>query len=1166
MGGESKIEYASLLNDAVSISDVSTALYPVVDVKEFLPVVKKLVCNDVTKVFQYGGLKFHSQGLGLLGFEKTLVKNETSGEVTSNIIDAWDPTYFVPRKTTTMTNVDSFCKSVINENSVVPKNGTYFTFPAKQVSSDYDGNLTTVVNQYNLDDGYITLQKVLYDSEAMYKQIAYNSYVYKNGTYYPSEIVKTQKHEDDEAEYTQKSTYIYDEFGQITKEISFAGTSLELTKDYLYDQFGNVVSTTQSGYAISPVTHLYDYDSTGRFLIKSWQNPEGEMLCYTNDLWGNVLTSTDLTNSEHALQTTYQYDKWGKLLKTIYPTGVVETYRIEWANTSGERYCVEKECEGKPTLKTWYDYKGQKVHLEYPSLNNVVHTKRIMYDALRLVSGDVEIIGKQVYYEAFSYDKLQRMVDKKQYNKDRFYHYTYGNRCVTTTIGNQSYVKSTDAWGNVKNVTDPVGSVSYKYNSMGKPIEVNSNGATVSLEYDEVGNRISLTDPDAGTIRSEYAADGNLLKQTDARGIVTANSYDELGRLTFSKIGETEISHVYGTSGNEKLRLVKSMSNGNIEEYTHDEFGRLTSKTRTVHDGNVLKYTYSYDDKDRLIGQTYPGGLKQTYCYDENGYKVRNFVNGILVSSLVNFDGKTSQIKLLDNLVVQDVELDNGGRIATNRMAVSGKDIFNMQCKYDSKTGNLLSRSGVNDEQEIFEYDEADRLLSVKNGDKIVLDVKYSENGNIVCKSDVGNYVYGSKPHAVMSVDNINGIIPSASLMTKFNSLGKIDRIADGNTLRSLDFSYGPDGQRWTTSLEINGNFVPIITYGDNYEKVITNNSITREFYYVDDYVMFVRTNQTRDFVPLLMTKDNLGSVLSIYNTKMNKIFDASYDAWGKQTVSTNLLGFVRGYSGHEMLNNFDIVNMNGRLYDPVLGRFLSPDNYVQMPDNSQNFNRYSYCLNNPMKYTDPSGEFFVFTFFNAVCDLVSNPIKHGFNVSRYNWKKTTNAFKIDMGLFKGSFVQILSRFTWESFQTSLGHLYSHGRNIFSSVDAVEYFGGATYLIDKNHKKNNGVTIGPYININSTDEIPRDEYGNFAPYKNYLYMHEYGHYLQSQEYGFGYIFTVGIPSLYNTSKKEIVKVIDNDTGNPTYYSKVKTMWFERHANEKASKYFKKKYNILKFRK
>lgn len=48
---------------------------------------------------------------------------------------------------------------------------------------------------------------------------------------------------------------------------------------------------------------------------------------------------------------------------------------------------------------------------------------------------------------------------------------------------------------------------------------------------------------------------------------------------------------------------------------------------------------------------------------------------------------------------------------------------------------------------------------------------------------------------------------------------------------------------------------------------------------------------------------------------------------------------------------------MNGRLYDPKLHRFLQPDNYVQDPFNTQNYNRYGYVLNNPLKYTDPTGE-----------------------------------------------------------------------------------------------------------------------------------------------------------------------------------------------------------------
>jgi len=56
------------------------------------------------------------------------------------------------------------------------------------------------------------------------------------------------------------------------------------------------------------------------------------------------------------------------------------------------------------------------------------------------------------------------------------------------------------------------------------------------------------------------------------------------------------------------------------------------------------------------------------------------------------------------------------------------------------------------------------------------------------------------------------------------------------------------------------------------------------------------------------------------------------------------------------MLDEFGLINMNGRCYDPVVGRFLSPDILVQNPNNTQCYNRYSYAINNPLKYSDPSG------------------------------------------------------------------------------------------------------------------------------------------------------------------------------------------------------------------
>ena len=64
----------------------------------------------------------------------------------------------------------------------------------------------------------------------------------------------------------------------------------------------------------------------------------------------------------------------------------------------------------------------------------------------------------------------------------------------------------------------------------------------------------------------------------------------------------------------------------------------------------------------------------------------------------------------------------------------------------------------------------------------------------------------------------------------------------------------------------------------------------------------------------------------------------------------------TRGYTGHEHLEALDLINMDGRIYDPKLGQFLSADIVVQNAGNSQSYNHYSYCLNNPLKYTDPSG------------------------------------------------------------------------------------------------------------------------------------------------------------------------------------------------------------------
>ncbi len=136
-------------------------------------------------------------------------------------------------------------------------------------------------------------------------------------------------------------------------------------------------------------------------------------------------------------------------------------------------------------------------------------------------------------------------------------------------------------------------------------------------------------------------------------------------------------------------------------------------------------------------------------------------------------------------------------------------------------------------------------------------------------------------------------------------------------------------------------------------------------------------------------TKLHLGSIMGLYNEAGTMEQENSYDAWGKRrivetwnsNVSFNTDNFltVRGYTSHEHLDKVNLINMpacrtlgrNGRLYslsryfigNPLTARMLSPDPFVQSPDYTQSYNRYSYCMNNPLKYTDPSGYYYFYDF-----------------------------------------------------------------------------------------------------------------------------------------------------------------------------------------------------------
>ena len=109
--------------------------------------------------------------------------------------------------------------------------------------------------------------------------------------------------------------------------------------------------------------------------------------------------------------------------------------------------------------------------------------------------------------------------------------------------------------------------------------------------------------------------------------------------------------------------------------------------------------------------------------------------------------------------------------------------------------------------------------------------------------------------------------------------------------------------------------------------------------------------------------RDHLGSVLAISNSSGSVVEERQFTAWGKveefkkngiiqEDFTDSLL--TRGFTGHEHFSEIALIHMNGRMYDPQLKRFLSPDNFIQDPYNTQSYDRFSYVWHNPLMLIDP--------------------------------------------------------------------------------------------------------------------------------------------------------------------------------------------------------------------
>jgi RHS repeat-associated protein len=1021
LGYKNAITYSNLSKLYNYSYSALTNQYPLDKVAAPLYVVKDISSNNgiyvnATNSYSYKNATVHTY-YGFMGFEQISSTNWLTNTTIENnykfVMDNDGTSKYLPYLTSNITRIETDTLQKTNNIKYTINNykdkGYYF-YQTSALTTDYSEKKKTESNTYMSQDGNLTESyNKTYDWDnnlIASAYVGYNDYVDRvsdlnSFTNYPNSMVVENNYTDDTPNYFESlTTFTYNSNGTLKTETKSAETEKRVTTAYSYDSFGNNTNTTLSCSEEKSRTSSSTYEPSGRFVI-SQKNALNHTSKASFDIWGNTLSNADINGRNNY----YTYDNWGRCTQSIDADFNKQISLVNWVNGQSEApygalYYTETWFENEKvtnskvrTSAEYFDTLGRSLRKVGYSQNGTLLYTDFVYDAKgRNTSQTIPYPagGSDPLKTLYSYDSRSRvatLTSPTQVVTTFNYFDSEKKKKIQQSQSTGEYsIKTYDAAGLLTEASDAGGTIKYYYTPTGKPHRIEAPGSTTLIHYNYYGLQDTLYDPNAGKIAYEYNAYGELTKQIDAKENVTTKNYDVLGRD--SVIVSNGITTQYTYDAPYAKGKIKSISSTGKapSEFGYNRSGRLISEKRGQGASQFI-YKYGYDIQGRLDTVKYPAGFTLTYTYNNYDditaiYNQANLSTPIWKLGAVNTKGQISGATY-GNSLKMTYGYDNNNCLNS----ITVPNILNFNYTYNSQ-GQLINRTefGV---PESFVYDAVNRLKTINSGggDVQLLNMEYSntaspQNDRIVNKSDIGTYVYKSATnHQLDKVELTKGLyLPKHELTyTAEQKTATLKQTGADGTLKLDTFTYGVDDQRFSMEYKRNGALQYTRYYFNNYEKEVdANGTLKRHLNYIyapTGLVAIYEQTPTEAKMHYIYT-DYLGSLKCITNEEGSVEQYLSYDAWGKRrnpltgapflSVPTNLL-FARGYTGHEHLDEFELINMNGRIYDPSLALFLSPDNYVQASDFSQNFNRYGYCLNNPLMYTDPSGNKFKWWSFIPV-------------------------------------------------------------------------------------------------------------------------------------------------------------------------------------------------------
>ena len=849
----------------------------------------------------------------------------------------------------------------------------------KKQTDDLLNNTSCVTTYSSYSNGQPTVISTDYGanvkSKVEYKDLVSNS---TYNIFLPQTKVETQGNGSGSISRTSK--YTYDDKFRLIKSIDLYGTDKAVTTTNSYTMKGNLSYSQVSASGCETQTTSYDYTGSGRFVCKK-VTPDGVTTIYSwNDALGRITKETTSVGSLSYVTTYNTYDGFNNCLKKTLPDGRISTRTITYGDGRSPAAClyqVKTTLTGSPERIEMFDFNGKNTRVTTTYSDGTSRSDLRQYDNTgRLVIDYYPVTGVgsptgNRYYVRNIYDDYGRIYREERMDGTTTYKYEPLKTTITSPMGTK--VLEYNKAGQLIKSTENGQSVTFTYTPAGQiatSTALSSSGnLTTTMTYDIAGNRISITDPDVGTIQNGYDAYGRKIRTVTETGREILSTYDSRGRLQSVKDGIDNAVYTY----NNNNQLEKEQSNHYKGVYTYDAFNRITEKTETVANvGYKTQYAYpnNYGEVSKI---TYPSGLVVNNTYNDNGYLTSVSCAGKTIWSGLKLDGhgRITEETLAGSVVKKYVYGGNG--YVSKESAYKGTTGL-MDLTYTYSGVNITKKTDALDgNTEQYTYDVLNRLSSVsatKSGATLTGTHTYDALGNMTKTWDSywKSISYGGNnlpPHQVNSISYTSSSITGKPTVT-FDSYRMATKIEQGNYTYNL--YYGPDHRCHRSELYKSGQVVNRKYYLGSYEKEVYANGVNREIHYLYGgnglAAIYVKTaGKDTLFAAVTDRQNSLTAVMDVATSKIEKF---SYKPWGmrrnpanwsENVVTDYSARFSRGYCMHEHLPQLGLINMGGRIFNERTNQFLSADPYRQAPESWLNCNRFGYCMNNPVMYTDPDGE-----------------------------------------------------------------------------------------------------------------------------------------------------------------------------------------------------------------